>query len=173
MAPPQTGTAAGPPPNFVKTHTRQRLADNPNVTAAAASSSSSSSSSVRGDVCMYDAIVAGGTLGVFVAVALAQQGWRVAVVERGKLAGRTQEWNISRKELMELVEVRRGGGAGGGRRGGEMGGRRRRRRRRRRVSMRAGVCMCWGVGVGGLGQEEGLREEAAASGYGVEMAGQG
>jgi lycopene cyclase CruP len=52
-------------------------------------------------------MVAGGTLGVFVAVALAQRGWRVAVVERGKLAGRTQEWNISRKELLELVEVRR------------------------------------------------------------------
>jgi pyruvate/2-oxoglutarate dehydrogenase complex dihydrolipoamide dehydrogenase (E3) component len=55
---------------------------------------------------MYDVIVAGGTLGVFVAVSLAQRGLRVAVVERGKLAGRTQEWNISRKELLELVEVR-------------------------------------------------------------------
>jgi pyruvate/2-oxoglutarate dehydrogenase complex dihydrolipoamide dehydrogenase (E3) component len=54
---------------------------------------------------MYDVIVAGGTLGVFVAVSLAQKGLRVAVVERGKLAGRTQEWNISRKELLELVEV--------------------------------------------------------------------
>ena len=55
---------------------------------------------------MYDVVVAGGTLGVFVAVALAQRGVRVAVLERGKLAGRTQEWNISRKELLELVEVR-------------------------------------------------------------------
>jgi glycine/D-amino acid oxidase-like deaminating enzyme len=56
-------------------------------------------------------VVAGGTLGVFVAVCLAQQGLAVAVVERGKLAGRTQEWNISRKELQELVQVRdRGSG---------------------------------------------------------------
>ena len=28
---------------------------------------------------------------------------RVAVVERGPLQGRAQEWNISRKELSELV----------------------------------------------------------------------
>jgi 2-polyprenyl-6-methoxyphenol hydroxylase-like FAD-dependent oxidoreductase len=55
---------------------------------------------------LYDVVVAGGTLGVFVAVSLAQRGLRVAVLERGKLAGRTQEWNISRKELLELVEVR-------------------------------------------------------------------
>lgn len=55
---------------------------------------------------MFDVVVAGGTLGVFVATALAARGWRVAVVERGMLAGRTQEWNISRKELLELEEVR-------------------------------------------------------------------
>lgn len=103
---PQTGAAAGPAPTFVKTHPRQRLADNPTVTAASASSSSSARRSKDG-VCMYDVIVAGGTLGVFVAVALAQKGLAVAVVERGKLAGRTQEWNISRKELLELVEVSR------------------------------------------------------------------
>lgn len=98
----QTGAAAGPAPTFVKTHTRQRLADNPTIAAAISAASSSSSSKA----CMYDVIVAGGTLGVFVAVALAQRGLSVAVVERGVLAGRTQEWNISRKELLELVEVR-------------------------------------------------------------------
>lgn len=107
----QTGAAAGPAPTFVKTHTRQRLADNPTIAAAISAASSSSSSKA----CMYDVIVAGGTLGVFVAVALAQRGLSVAVVERGVLAGRTQEWNISRKELLELVEVREvfffGGGA--------------------------------------------------------------
>lgn len=32
-------------------------------------------------------------------------GCRVAVVERGPLRGREQEWNISRKELMELVGI--------------------------------------------------------------------
>ena len=31
--------------------------------------------------------------------------FRVAVVERGPLQGRQQEWNISRKELQELVSV--------------------------------------------------------------------
>lgn len=36
-------------------------------------------------------------------------GLRVAVLERGPLLGRAQEWNISRKELQELV------GAGAGR----------------------------------------------------------
>ena len=30
---------------------------------------------------------------------------RVALVERGPLQGRQQEWNISRKELQELVRV--------------------------------------------------------------------
>jgi hypothetical protein len=34
---------------------------------------------------------------------------RVAVVERGPLRGRAQEWNISRKELRELVSARVGG----------------------------------------------------------------
>jgi 2-polyprenyl-6-methoxyphenol hydroxylase-like FAD-dependent oxidoreductase len=39
---------------------------------------------------MYDVVVAGGTLGVFMAAALAVRGWRVAVVEQGKLQGRKQ-----------------------------------------------------------------------------------
>jgi lycopene cyclase CruP len=42
---------------------------------------------------------------VFLAAALARQGYRVAVVERAELRGRSQEWNISRKELEELREV--------------------------------------------------------------------
>lgn len=91
----------------------------------------------------YDVAVCGGTLGVFLATALAQRGFRVALVEGGPLRGRdqvkspqrgmqlrppmpitlwvglarafdrlitlapwAQEWNISRKECMELVEVR-------------------------------------------------------------------
>jgi hypothetical protein len=52
-----------------------------------------------------DVIVAGGTLGIFVAAALQRAGCKVAVVERGALQGRTQEWNISRQELFELVEM--------------------------------------------------------------------
>ncbi|KAL3689895.1 hypothetical protein R1sor_016204 [Riccia sorocarpa] len=53
----------------------------------------------------FDVVVCGGTLGVFVATALAQRGFKVAVVEKGQLKGRTQEWNISRKELYELVKI--------------------------------------------------------------------
>jgi len=39
----------------------------------------------------------------------------VQVLEQGKLVGRTQEWNISEKELLALVELGVwGGGVGGG-----------------------------------------------------------
>jgi choline dehydrogenase-like flavoprotein len=55
----------------------------------------------------YDVVVCGGTLGIFLAAALAREGHRVAVVEAGPLRGRAQEWNISRKELDELKEVGR------------------------------------------------------------------
>lgn len=44
----------------------------------------------------FDAVVCGGTLGIFMAGALQQKGFRVCVVERGALKGRLQEWNISR-----------------------------------------------------------------------------
>ncbi|KAJ3707562.1 hypothetical protein LUZ61_011267 [Rhynchospora tenuis] len=54
---------------------------------------------------IYDVIVCGGTLGIFVATALASKGLRVGIVERNILKGREQEWNISRKELLELVQV--------------------------------------------------------------------
>lgn len=40
----------------------------------------------------YDVVVAGGTLGIFLAAALQTAGLRVAVVERGPLQGRAQEW---------------------------------------------------------------------------------
>ncbi|MEB3251403.1 MAG: FAD-binding oxidoreductase [Cyanobacteriota bacterium] len=53
----------------------------------------------------WDVIIAGGTLGVMLAAVLAQRGWRVALVERGQLRGRAQEWNISRQELGVLVEL--------------------------------------------------------------------
>ncbi|KAJ0113339.1 hypothetical protein Patl1_01961 [Pistacia atlantica] len=52
----------------------------------------------------FDVIVCGGTLGIFIATALSFKGLRVAIVERNMLKGREQEWNISRKELLELVE---------------------------------------------------------------------
>ncbi|MGF1520544.1 MAG: NAD(P)/FAD-dependent oxidoreductase [Nodosilinea sp.] len=53
----------------------------------------------------WDAVICGGTLGVLVGAGLAQRGWRVAILERGRLQGRAQEWNISRRELAALVEL--------------------------------------------------------------------
>ncbi|KAF8414138.1 hypothetical protein HHK36_002137 [Tetracentron sinense] len=53
----------------------------------------------------FDVLVCGGTLGIFIATALSSKGLRVGIVERNLLRGREQEWNISRKELLELVEV--------------------------------------------------------------------
>eukprot|EP00172_Hildenbrandia_rubra_P002404 Plantae.Rhodophyta-Hildenbrandia_rubra.ctg3233.p1 GENE.Plantae.Rhodophyta-Hildenbrandia_rubra.ctg3233~~Plantae.Rhodophyta-Hildenbrandia_rubra.ctg3233.p1 ORF type:complete len:637 (-),score=90.21 Plantae.Rhodophyta-Hildenbrandia_rubra.ctg3233:1885-3795(-) len=56
------------------------------------------------DVILYDVCVCGGTLGIFLACVLQMKGFRVVVVERGRLLGRKQEWNISREELRTLVE---------------------------------------------------------------------
>ena len=53
----------------------------------------------------YDVAICGGTLGIFIAMALQLKGHNVAVLEAGKLQGREQEWNISMKELLELVEL--------------------------------------------------------------------
>jgi len=53
----------------------------------------------------WDVVICGGTLGIFIGAALAQRGWRVALVERGALRGREQEWNISRQELQVFVEL--------------------------------------------------------------------
>jgi len=53
----------------------------------------------------YDAVVCGGTLGIFFALALLLKGHKVCVLEAGKLRGREQEWNISMNELLELKEI--------------------------------------------------------------------
>jgi lycopene cyclase CruP len=53
----------------------------------------------------WDVVICGGTLGILVGVALVRRGWRVAVLERGLLRGREQEWNISRHELQQLVHL--------------------------------------------------------------------
>lgn len=53
----------------------------------------------------WDVVVCGGTLGIFIGAALAKRGWRVALIERGILRGRDQEWNISRKELDVFLEL--------------------------------------------------------------------
>jgi lycopene cyclase CruP len=53
----------------------------------------------------WDVVICGGTLGILMGAALAQRGWRVLLLERGILRGRSQEWNISRSELQTLVEL--------------------------------------------------------------------
>jgi len=53
----------------------------------------------------WDVIICGGTLGICIGAALAQQGWRVAVLERGALRGREQEWNVSRSELQVFLDL--------------------------------------------------------------------
>ena len=53
----------------------------------------------------WDVVVCGGTLGIMIACALQLQGLRVAVMERGILRGREQEWNICRRELEVLLEL--------------------------------------------------------------------
>lgn len=53
----------------------------------------------------WDVVVCGGTLGILLGAALARQGWRVALVERGTLRGREQEWNISRQELEVFLRL--------------------------------------------------------------------
>ena len=61
---------------------------------------------VRLETIEYDAVIAGGTLGIAIAAALAMSGFRVLVIERGLLRGRDQEWNISRHELDVLIELK-------------------------------------------------------------------
>lgn len=53
----------------------------------------------------WDVIICGGTLGIMLGATLALRGWRVALLEKGVLRGREQEWNISRSELQSLVEL--------------------------------------------------------------------
>lgn len=53
----------------------------------------------------WDVVICGGTLGILIGCTLAQLGWRVALIERGILRGRDQEWNISRQELEAFLEL--------------------------------------------------------------------
>ncbi|MEM7063224.1 MAG: FAD-binding oxidoreductase [Cyanobacteria bacterium P01_B01_bin.77] len=57
------------------------------------------------EACSYDVVICGGTLGILLGATLARRGWRVALLERGVLRGREQEWNISRSELRTFVEL--------------------------------------------------------------------
>jgi lycopene cyclase CruP len=53
----------------------------------------------------FDLVICGGTLGILLGAALQKQGWRTAVIERGILRGREQEWNISRQELQVFLDL--------------------------------------------------------------------
>ncbi|MDV2990467.1 MAG: hypothetical protein N4J56_000121 [Chroococcidiopsis sp. SAG 2025] len=53
----------------------------------------------------WDVVICGGTLGILIGSALVQRGWRVALLERGILRGRQQEWNISRQELAVFLRL--------------------------------------------------------------------
>lgn len=53
----------------------------------------------------WDIVISGGTLGILLATSLQKQGWKVALIERGILRGREQEWNISREELTSFLEL--------------------------------------------------------------------
>ncbi len=53
----------------------------------------------------WDVVICGGTLGIMIGTALQKRGWRVALIERGILRGREQEWNISRQELSVFLEL--------------------------------------------------------------------
>jgi lycopene cyclase CruP len=52
-----------------------------------------------------DVIICGGTLGILLGAALQKRGWRVALIERGILRGRDQEWNISHQELQVFIDL--------------------------------------------------------------------
>lgn len=53
----------------------------------------------------FDVVVCGGTLGIFFAAALQLKGFKVCVLEAGKLQGWKQEWNVSMDKLVELLEL--------------------------------------------------------------------
>ncbi|AFZ37766.1 FAD dependent oxidoreductase [Stanieria cyanosphaera PCC 7437] len=53
----------------------------------------------------WDLVICGGTLGILLGAACTKLGWRVALIERGILKGREQEWNISRQELQTFIEL--------------------------------------------------------------------
>jgi len=83
-----------PPPPFV---TEQNASNNPKCYAKLQEQ--------YGKSLDCDIAVCGGTLGIFFATALQLKGYRVCVVEAGKLRGREQEWNISMDELLHLKKL--------------------------------------------------------------------
>lgn len=52
----------------------------------------------------FDVVVAGGSLGLLTALALARRGWRVMVFDQRVAGSAHREWNISQEELQALVD---------------------------------------------------------------------
>ena len=53
----------------------------------------------------FDVCICGGTLGIGLALALQKEGHSVCVVEKRKVEGRTQEWNISREDFSTFISL--------------------------------------------------------------------
>lgn len=68
-------------------------------TAGSSNAHNSPNSSSSYESLDFDVVMCGGTLGICVALALQQKGFRVAVVEKRRVEGRLQEWNTSRHEV--------------------------------------------------------------------------
>ena len=64
-----------------------------------------SQSNIHLETIDWDVVICGGTLGILIGCALVKRGLRVALLERGVLRGREQEWNISRSELEVFLEL--------------------------------------------------------------------
>jgi hypothetical protein len=60
---------------------------------------------IDSDTKKYDFTILGGNLGIFYALALQLKGYNTCVIERFSVRGRSQEWNISGKELNNLVRL--------------------------------------------------------------------
>jgi lycopene cyclase CruA len=60
---------------------------------------------VRGDLCDFDVVIAGGGLSLLLAPVLAARGLRVAVFDRGHIGAVHREWNCSAEELAPLWET--------------------------------------------------------------------
>lgn len=56
-----------------------------------------------GSLCEVDAFLAGGGLSLIYATWLAQQGWKVAVADAGRIGHSHREWNVSQAEMKPLV----------------------------------------------------------------------
>ena len=94
-----------PAPPIVFTH-KQNYNSGKDSNSDKDNGSDNNSNRNKNNSVQYDVIVCGGTLGIFYAVALQMLGYNVCIIERGKIAGRVQEWNISENELKILIKLK-------------------------------------------------------------------